>query len=267
MFVFLAYPVASDANDTFNVTATPPSGFPTVTTNDATNVEETTVTLNGLLVDDNGSFCQYRFEYDTNSGVPYASSTSWTGAIATGETFSQAIVSLTKGELYFFRAQCRNINGIGSGGEKSFLTKPDEPSFFQAFGSAEKIRLTWTRGNGADMTVVVRKQGIYPADRSDGTVIYNDTGGMYDDTNVSSEIYYYYRAWSYCSEGGLSRFSDNYDESSDNAAPRAIPRRPPPVEEKILPTVVPAPEFPIWLIIVSAAVAVVVFMIIAFYMG
>ena len=249
LLVFLAYPVAADANDTFSVVATPPL---IVFTNDSTNVEETTATLNGFLLSGGSLVCQYRFEYDIDSGVPYASSTSWTGAITTGDEFSQDVTGLTKGELYFFRAQCRNVNGAGSGDEKRFLTKSDEPSFFNALGQTRKIRLTWTKGDGADLTVVVRKQGEYPADMSDGTVVYNDTGGMYDDA-VSVDIYYYYRAWSYCSEGGLYQYSDSYGEDSAKAS-APVPPVPPPVLPPPPPAVEEVAVIPWWMILGASTV-------------
>ena len=88
--------------------------LPTLTTDDATSVEETTATLNGTLTDDGGENCQYRFEYDTDSGETYINNTTWTGSITTGQSFSEDITSLTKGELYYFRAQAKNSAGTVS---------------------------------------------------------------------------------------------------------------------------------------------------------
>lgn len=217
LLVFLVDPAVAGTIDNFGITVQAVFGLPVVTTNDSTNVEEATATLNGFLVNDSGAVCQYRFQYDIDTGVPYAISTTWTGAINTGQTFSQDISSLTKGELYFFRAQCKNINGINSGGEKTFLTKPDSPFNFQAERNLDfvQIDITWTKGNGADRTVIVRKQDSYPLNQADGTVIFNGTASSYDDVGVAAGNHYYYRAWSYCSEGGLSQHSDDYDE--DNA--------------------------------------------------
>jgi len=205
---------SADAYDAMSVTAQ--AGVPIVTTNDSTNVEETTATLNGFLVSDAGAVCQYRFQYDIDAGTPYASSTIWAGAITTGQTFNQLVSSLTKGELYYFIAQCQNVNGINSGGEKAFLTKPDGPTNFQATRDAVfiQINLEWTKGEGADKTVIVRKIGSYPADRTDGIIVYNGTTSNYGDGAVVTDNHYYYRAWSYCSEGWLHRFSDDYDEDS-----------------------------------------------------
>ena len=239
MFIFLPHSIIAGTSDTFGITVQ--AALPIPTTNASTNVEETTATLNGFLVDDAGAVCQYRFQYDIDTGLPYTTSTVWAGAINTGQTFSQGVSSLTKGELYFFRAQCQNIIGVNGGGEKTFLTKPDSPSNFQAERSLGfvQIDLTWTKGDGADRTVIVRKQDSYPLNRADGTVVFNGTANNYDDAGLTAGNHYYYRAWSYCSEGGLYQYSDNYDE--DNAialAPAQFDLRMISVLDNVAPTLV-----------------------------
>lgn len=52
--------------------------------------------------------------------------------------------------------------------------------------------------------------------------IYNGTSNNYDDGAVVAGTHYYYRAWSYCSEGSHSRYSDNYDEDNCMALAPAI---------------------------------------------
>ena len=239
IFVLLPYPIIAGTGDTFGITVQ--AALPIPTTNDSTNVEETTATLNGFLVDDVGAVCQYRFQYDIDTGVPYTTSTVWTGAINTGQTFSQGVSSLTKGELYFFRAQCQNVVGINSGGERTFLTKPDGPSNFQAERDLDfvQIDITWTKGTGADRTVIVRKQDSYPLNRDDGTVVFNGTANNYDDAGLAAGNHYYYRAWSYCSEGGLYQYSDDYDEDNAMAlTPAQFDLRMISVIDNVVPTLV-----------------------------
>lgn len=216
--------IVSSGTDDFDITVTGIADLSTVTTVDATNVEETTATANGLLVDDGGEVCRYRFEYDINSGVPYASSTTWTGAKTSGQTFSGTLSSLTEGELYYFRAQTNNSGGTGSGAEKIFLTKPDNPTLFQVERDllVVQLNLAWTKGDGADRTVIIKKQDSYPADRTDGTIVYNGTASSYEDGAVTTGNHYYYRAWSYCAEGGLHHYSDSYDEDNKVALEPAL---------------------------------------------
>jgi len=208
--------VSADSYDTMTISMIP-GGIPILVTNESTLVEETTVTMNGYLIDDASHVCQYRFQYDADSGAPYAFSTAWAGAIATGTEFNQPVAALTEGELYFFRAQCRNVNGINSSNnEKRFLTKPDMPTNFQAVRDLgiTQINLTWVNGAGADKSVIVRKIGAYPVDLSDGIVVYNGTTTSYEDGAVIHGTHYFYRIWSYCAEGGLHQYSDDFDGDS-----------------------------------------------------
>jgi len=172
--------------------------LPVVSTQAASGLTSTGATLNGTLEDDRGDACQYRFEYDTGMGVPYAHSTDWTGAVNTGETFASGISALSPGTLYFFRAQAKNDAGESSGAELSFTTLPAAPTALSATPLGEDtVALSWTPGNGATDTFIVRKAGSYPADRSDGVQIYLGGGTLCSDYGLSAGIEYYYRAWAY----------------------------------------------------------------------
>lgn len=186
---------------------------PTVTTDNATAVEETTATLHGTLDDDGGESSQYRFQYGTTSGGPYPGSTAWSGNITSGQSFSANVTGLSEGTRYYFRAQAKNSSGTGSGAEQSFLTKPDAPIGFTASAaSATQINLNWTKGDGAERTMVRRKTGGYPVDRSDGSQVYFGTGISFADSGLSAETTYYYRAWSEVT--GSQQWSDNYAQAS-----------------------------------------------------
>lgn len=194
--------------DSLNVNATP-GGIPVVVTENATGVQETNATLWGRLIDDAGVVCQYRFQYDLDSGVPYAMQTGWAGAVHAGETFSENVTGLLRGEVYYFRAEARNVNGTNAGAERLFLTKPGGPQDFQAVVYGGAVILSWIKGTGAERTVIVRKQGSYPVDRTDGAVVYNGTGVMTIDEDVTYGNWYYYVAWGYVSREGLAQYSDD----------------------------------------------------------
>jgi parallel beta-helix repeat protein len=120
--------------------------------------------------------------------------------------------TLVPGNLYHYRAVANNSNDTAYGSDMMFLTKPYQPANFEATTySSAQINLTWTIGDGADATFIVRKEGSYPSDRTDGINVYNGSGTSYEDTGLKCETHYFYRAWSYCSDNGLHQWSDDYD--------------------------------------------------------
>lgn len=79
---------------------------PVAAANAATGVGVSAATLNGTVTDDGGEDCQYRFRYK-KAGGDYAY-TVWTGAKATGETFSEGVSGLDASSTYYFNAQVKN---------------------------------------------------------------------------------------------------------------------------------------------------------------
>jgi len=200
---------------------------PSVVTDNATSVEETTATLHGMIADDGGEGCQYRFVYGTVSGGPYTGNTNWTGNKTTGEYFSANITGLSMGTKYYFRAQAQNSDGMTVGGELSFLTKPDAPvaSTFTATAAGEtQVNLSWVKGEGAQRTLIMRKTGGFPVDRNDGVQVYFDTGTSFSDSGLSPGTTYYYRSWSEVT--GSQQWSDGYRDAT--ATTSSVPPVSPP---------------------------------------
>ena len=182
----------------FEANITCESLVPTVITGSAILVEETIATLDGTITDDGDEACQYRFEYGTASGN-YTANTGWTGSKTTGQSFSANVTGLGKGTKYYFRAQAKNSAGTASGSELSLLTKPDPPvaaTFSATVASSTGINLSWTKGEGAQRTKIMRKEGSYPTGIDDGYEVYFDTGTSASDTDLSPATTYYYSAWS-----------------------------------------------------------------------
>lgn len=203
---------------------------PTVITNDSTGVEETNATLKGYLQDDGMESNIVRFEYGTTTD--YGTNTS-NQTKSTGQTFTANISNLTRGQLYHFRTYANNTVGSSTGSDKTFLTKPNSPSGLMATASStSQIDLTWTKGNGANITYIVRKTDSYPSSRADGTLVYNGTGTNCSNTELSPSTKYYYRAWSYTYWDSLQQWSDDYNSIScttksgdGGGAPPSLPPR------------------------------------------
>lgn len=197
---------------------------PTLTTGAASSVEETTATLNGeVTAIGDTSITDRGFVWDLASqGAPgdvapgasgYANNWVESAGYGTG-VFSHGLTSLTRGELYYVRACAQNDDNVwGYGDEVTFLTKPDPPYSFSATSSGDGvITLSWSKGSGAQKTYVRGEAGSYPTDRADGYEVYFDVGVTDTDIGLTGGTTYYYRVWSFATEGGKEQYSDVYDE-------------------------------------------------------
>lgn len=79
------------------------------------------------------------------------------------------------------------------------VTPPSEVTNLQAVAGDTQISLSWTNPVSADFAGVkiVRKVGSYPANITDGTVVYNSNGTSYVDTGLTNDVTYYYSAFTY----------------------------------------------------------------------
>jgi hypothetical protein len=131
-------------------------------------------------------------------------------------------IDLSIGTLYHYRAKATNSNGTGYGSDVTLLTKPNPPtSLTTSSATSSSISLSWTKGTGANNTIIQRKTGTYPTTYTDGTNIYNGTSTSTIDNTVSPGIVYYYRAWSYTNWDGLTQYSDDYSSSYELTCPEA----------------------------------------------
>ena len=96
---------------------------PTVTTQDATDVTSYFAILHGTITDiGSGDVLERGFDWDEDSGEPYANSWTQEGSYGIG-SFQHPINSLDSNKTYYFRAKARNIVGWGYGNEKNFTTQ------------------------------------------------------------------------------------------------------------------------------------------------
>ena len=91
---------------------------PTVTTNDATNITQTTATLNGAVTAGDEAITAQGFEWKATAGGTY------TQVNATGATMSYDLTGLTPNTSYTFKAFATTASGTTYGEEKTFTTEP-----------------------------------------------------------------------------------------------------------------------------------------------
>lgn len=200
------------------VVYTLPLVSPTVVTETVISKGYTSGTLRATLSNDGGENCSTRFQYDLSTSYGYA--TAWQSGYTTGELFSVLLQGATPGELYYYRGQASNSVGTGTGSGKTFLTNPNPAYGVSATPGNTEVVLAWTKGTGADKTMVRSSTTGYPATPTDGTQVYFDTGSGETDGGLANGTTYYYSIWSYATEGGLEDYSlDRVTTSATPAAP------------------------------------------------
>ena len=216
--------------------ATTDGVLPVVSTQEATAITSESALLHGTVEDDRGETCEYRFIYDTVSGPPYADDTGWTGTVGSGDPFETTVSGLTPGTSYFFRAAAKNSAGESSGEERTFTTLPSSPVGLAAEVTGDdSVALSWTPGEGSSATLVVRNEGGYPANRTDGVQVYFDAGTLCADSALTPGTAYYYRAWAYHADS--DQWSDGCADATATTSSSGTPdiAVSPPTFDVILP--------------------------------
>jgi len=135
--------------------------LPTVTTQAATDIEDTTATGNGNITNTGGENCDKRgIVWDlATQGAPgnvapgasgYANFEEESNGFGAG-AFTRALTGLPTGDIIYARAYAHNSEGYAYGDEINFLTKPAAPANVAATDGAhtDKVVITWTKSTGA----------------------------------------------------------------------------------------------------------------------
>ncbi len=181
------------------VVGTIPIGVPVITTTPASGVTTTSATLNGYVVGPSGASISTQFQYGPTAG--YGLTTPWISGYIAGNNFSAVVAGLNPGTVYHYRAAGTDTAGTGVGTDLTFTTAPLAPTYFSATGGNAHVDLAWTKGVGADKTVILRKTGSYPASQTDGTIVYSNTGTSFNDNPLTNGVAYFYKAWSLAIDG------------------------------------------------------------------
>ena len=190
------------------------------TTANVTSLEETSCTATANITDTGSNHVTTRgFQYDVDSGAPYASDVHEDGDWdVDGTVYSLGITGLSEGTLYFFRGYATSTDGTGYGSEYTFMTKPDPPSAFTAtMAAANNIDLAWTKGDGADLTYVIGKLGSAPATRVDGTYSWNGAGNSVTHAIGTADQHWYYMIWSEATASGYYTQTSDTPDATANA--------------------------------------------------
>lgn len=121
--------------------------------------------------------------------------------IYNGTEESVVDTSVVPGQTYYYTAWSWNeTDGTWSelNSTATNSTSPSTPTnFIVETIDYHTINLSWTKGDGSDTTLIRRKLGSYPTDRTDGTFVYDGTDNQYSDDTLGSNVTYYYKIWAY----------------------------------------------------------------------
>lgn len=169
---------------------------PTITTNTAQVIGSNTATLSGTVTYDGGVDSEVQFEWDVDTGSPYANSTGWQTLKRTSDTVTAIISGLVVGTDYYYRASIKNANTTAYGSEQTFTTVFLEPGDFTVKATgATTLSLSWTPQG--DQTYIVYKITGYPIDRLDGIQAYFGSASSFTHSSLTAGTTYFYRAWSW----------------------------------------------------------------------
>lgn len=189
---------------------------PTVTIENPSNIGEYYCTTQGSVTD-NGSanVTESGFEWDTDSGAPYANSDDADGGIYYPEFEIEVLSSLEEGTAYYIRAYSTNAdNETGYSEEKSFITLPYSVDSFASPSKGETwISFTWANGDvGISHQSIRYQEGSYPADNVSGTQGFYGADSSANITGLDDNTTYYFRLFSIAIDDGLSSQANATDD-------------------------------------------------------
>jgi len=186
------------------VTYTYEVNTPVVLTEPATNVTNTSATLNSYLVSNGGDpeGCDVDFEWGTSASALNETEYGCSG-VATGESCGSSISGLSNNTVYFFRATAENEIDTAYGDILYFITgdgNGDESQPYDLLAtplSSTEIALTWEMPDAVDEAYILAKTGGWPTnyDDANATLVYQSDGSSTVHSGLQPGTTYYYRAW------------------------------------------------------------------------
>jgi len=187
---------------------------PTVTNSAADEITTVGADLHGEITDDGGdpAITTIGFEWDTDSGAPYAND--WNAAYGI-DIFEHTFIDMPSDDTIYWRAYATNGVGTGYSAELNFdtlLPLPSAPTDFTITQTGTNdITITWATGAYADTTIIRAKEDGYPTSITDGYEIYDGALETVDDSGLNlGTSTYFYRAWS----ENVSGYSTDYAEEN-----------------------------------------------------
>ena len=190
---------------------------PSVTTNAATSVTQSTATLNSA-VNPNGASTDANYRYGTSnvgcSSLPNSTSNSNVGSGTSGVSNPQGVASLSANTTYYFCATATNLAGTTYGNVSSFTTLPNAPvapsNLVVTLSSSTTAELVWQDNSNNEASFRIERS-------LNGSTGWTQVGSVSANTvfHVNSGLTplqsYYYRVYA-TNTGGNSSYSNVYSK-------------------------------------------------------
>ncbi len=178
-----------NATDTVTVVVENQNVIPSVSTNSATNITYNNATLNGYVSANGGNYVSAWFEWGTNSGSLYNSTSQINYGATSGTIYNYSLGGITQNTTYYFRAVAQSQNGQKVyGNQMSFTTESSYTGCTYNCGNYNQPSVT-TYGasnigdNYATLNGYVNTNGTYTTTWFEwGT----NSGSLYSQTNKTS---------------------------------------------------------------------------------
>jgi len=227
----------STLNFTGNASITQKVG-PTVTTNGSQYTEEVNSTMFGYLTNNQSedTTCWFQWNKEANDFSSPVGNAS-VGIQPQGTNFSYNATPLENGTLYYFRSRGNNSNGYNESSNVCYLlTKPQPATSVTITSVSGGFNVSWTHGDGHNISYLVFNTYCTPIDRSNGTNIYSDYANYYHHTGLTPGTTYYYRVWEYTNRTtpNVYKWSDgNYSANSTYGGQLPVFKNPNPANESM----------------------------------
>ncbi|MFA5386216.1 MAG: hypothetical protein WC297_00850 [Candidatus Paceibacterota bacterium] len=195
-------------------TAIPPT-VPTITTQAATNVATSTVTLNGTLTAEGGASSTISgFDYGLTDAYGTEATSTYNAGVG---TFLENITSLTPNTTYHFRAKAKNSAGWGYGSDTTLTTISTSTLTTNAAtdlaATTATLNGTLTDEGHSSSTIVGFQYGLTDSYGSEATSTYSGGTGAFSKgiTGLTASTLYHFKAeaknsagWGYGSDATLT---------------------------------------------------------------
>lgn len=156
--------------------------IPLVSTDDETNITNSSAVLNGEITEDGGGCTERGFEYYKSGDPGNVITVKETGEFGDG-VFSLTAGGLEAGTKYYFRAYALNEADIGYGGWKNFVTTALPPTVTTQAAAVPSpiisINYLFADGNGTIETTG-GQPGVYKCNERGFEVKFEFSGSLYD---------------------------------------------------------------------------------------